>query len=102
MHEEQLGRPVFCVVRGLLRSDRIEVPDVDASVGSARSEMDGRVRGPSELEDFVGVGLERVELGAQLANVPKTDRLHGFHQHEVANQSSKLRWEKYAPGQPNQ
>lgn len=95
MHEEQLGRPVLCVVRGLLRSDRIEVPDVDASVGSARSEVDGRVRGPSELEDFVGVRLERVELGAQLANVPKADGLQGSDQHEHTQPGEPQRARSY-------
>jgi hypothetical protein len=102
MHEEKLGRPVLCIVGSLLRSDRIEIPDVDASVGSARSEVDRGVRGPSELEDFVGVRLERVELGAQLANVPEADSLHGFDQHDHHEAASKLGWGKYAPGQPNQ
>lgn len=44
MHKEELGRTILRVVGCLLCTDRIEVPDVNASIRGCRRKVDGRVR----------------------------------------------------------
>lgn len=75
MNEQELGRSVLLVLGRLFESDLGDVPEVDAAVARGRGE-DGFVRGgPGELEDFVVVRLEGVELDFEVAEVPEGDRL---------------------------
>ena len=53
--EQQLGRSVFSIIRRLLLPNRGKVPDMHAAVCAGRGEVNGGVRGPSDLQDVVGV-----------------------------------------------
>ncbi len=73
--EEELGRPVLCVLGRLLGADEGEVPDVDAAVGAGGGEDGLVVRAPGEADDVVRVRLERVQRRFQGAQVPQPHRL---------------------------
>ena len=73
--EQQLGRTILGIVWRLFGSDRIEVPDVDSTISSGRGKVDGRVGGPSNLKDVVGVAVKGVEFEIELSDVPEGDGL---------------------------
>lgn len=62
MDKQQLRRAVIRIIRRLLLSDLRNVPDVDPPVGRGGREHGLIVGRPCELDDFVRVGLERVEF----------------------------------------
>ena len=70
VHKQQLGRAIFRIVWCLFRSNRIEIPYIDPTISSCRRKVDGRVRGPGDLEDVVGVTVKGMEFEVELARVP--------------------------------
>ena len=69
MNEQQFWGTVLRVVRSLFLSDRRQIPDVDPPVTRARRE-DGRVvRGPGQVQHFVGVALEGMQPQLGIAHV---------------------------------
>lgn len=44
---------------------------MDSAVGGGGGKVDGRVRGPSDGQDIVGVRFERVEFEGELSNIPE-------------------------------
>lgn len=75
MHEQELGRAVLGVLRRLLFADAAQVPYVDAAVSGGRAQNGLMVRRPGQLQHFIFVGLERVQVHAQVTKVPQADGL---------------------------
>lgn len=80
--KQQLGRSVVRVVGRLLLPNLGDVPDVDPSVRRGGREDGLRVGRPGELDDLVGVRLERVQLLREFAEIPESDRLREKRQDE--------------------
>lgn len=57
------------IIGRLLHADLGEVPYVDAPVAGCRGEDSGVMRGPSQVKDFVGMGLENVQSLARMPQV---------------------------------
>jgi hypothetical protein len=75
MYEQQLRWPVFLVIGCLFDPNLVQVPNVDPSVTRRRREDRGVVRRPREAQDFVGMGLERMNPGCWFTEVVETNRL---------------------------
>lgn len=63
MNKHEFRRAVFGIIGSLLGANGRQVPYVDSAIFGCGCEVNGRVGGPSDLEDWGGVGFERVGFG---------------------------------------
>ena len=75
MDEEQLGRTVLGILRGLLVADAPEVPHHQPAIRAARAHDGLVLGGPANLENLLGVARKRVQ---PLVQVPHVEERHGL------------------------
>lgn len=75
--EEEFWWAVLGILGALLLADFGEVPNVEAAIGAGRGEDGFIMRGPLDLEDFVFVRFEGVELKFEVSKVPECDGFVG-------------------------
>lgn len=71
MYEKKFWRPVLSVFSALFLADLGQIPHVESSIGSGRSEDGFVMWRPLHLEDFVLVALERMQFQFEVPEIPE-------------------------------
>ena len=75
MLEEQLGRTILRILRGLFRANQAEVPNIHTSIRTSTSEHSLVGRRESQIENIIRVPFKRMQRVLEVPHIPHADRL---------------------------